>query len=385
MRNGARWKRALPGTFALLMLLAGNAFGGGYYDPSTFDRQKAYDFLETVEQSVGSEAYEKLRPEYGMHLALRLGPIDLYSMTPGVFAEHIRLTQEVEKRFYTKRPLDEEQVKQYLLPLRIRYEHTSKPQWRSVLSKQFSPLIEKTKTTDEAVGVIAGWMRKNLKLLGSPTAYRIPMRGDLAPLAVLQGKEGSEIDQAIFGVAALRTVGVACRLAWAPILRGEIGGKFWVEYLDEDHAWKVWVPSFGEAGDHRALLKKRFGGKMIVVLTHPDEPVQITASYVDTVEIRMAESFSNQPMTLLALGKEGLIPAFGLEENRLDESTVFHAGRGPVFVAVSIGKLDKTLLRLDPAPDARLIEIALQDGRAVIVPKAPASLSPQPQSSPNPP
>lgn len=337
-----------------------------FYDPSTFDKKWAYGFLESVEEAVGQEAFDGIRYDNAMHLALRLGPIDRFSMTPEIFVRHIRLSEAVEKRFYRKQPLSDDEVKNYLLPLRIRYEHTSKPDWRAVISKEFTPVVVAAGTTEEAANAITHWMHENLTLLGSTTTYRMPMRGDLDPITVLRGKCGSEIDQAIFGVAALRSIGVAARLVWSPVLRGEIGGKCWVEYLNEEHKWIPWAPSLKESGNHRALLAQQFGEKFVFIMANPEAPTEITGTYVNTVEIRMSKEAPSLQMTVLVLGKEGLVPAFGCEESEFDSASVFHAGRGSVYLAFSLGKLDQSLLRVVPEKDEAILEIEFKDGKPMI-------------------
>jgi transglutaminase-like putative cysteine protease len=337
-----------------------------FYDPSTFDKKWAYEYLESVETATGQEAFDGIRYDHAMHLAMRLGPIDRFSMTPEVFVRHIRLTESVEKRFYKKQPLSDDEVKNYLLPLRIRYEHTSRPDWRAVLSEAFSPLVNNAATTQDAATAVTGWMHKNLTLTGSSSAYRMPMRGDLDPLTVLRGRRGSEIDLAIFGVAALRTVGVAARLVWTPVLRGEIGGKCWVEYLNEEHEWIAWAPSIKEAGDHRAALVEGYGKKFVFILANPEAPVQITASYVNTLELRMSRELPDQKMSVLVLGKEGLVPGFGVEENEFDTASVFQVGSGPVFLALSSGNVERSLLRVTPGNDKAVLEIELRDGKPAV-------------------
>jgi transglutaminase-like putative cysteine protease len=348
------------------LLCGAVASASSFYDPSTFDKKWAYEYLETVEAATGQEAFDGIRYDNAMHLAMRLGPIDRFSMTPEVFVRHIRLTEAVENRFYQKQSLNDEEVKNYLLPLRIRYEHTSKPDWRAELSKEFAPLVTKAATTRDAATAVMGWIHKNLALTGSASTYRMPMRGDLDPLTVLGGKRGSEIDLTIFGVAALRTVGVAARLVWSPMMGGEIGGKCWLEYLNEEHEWMAWVPSIKEAGDHRASLVKQYGKKFVFILANPEAPVQITGTYVSTVEVRMSRELSDQKMSVLVLGKEGLVPGFGVEENEFDSASTFQMGRGPAFLAFSSAKLDRSLLRVVPSSDEAVLEIEFKDGKPTV-------------------
>jgi hypothetical protein len=86
-------QRSLRGLAVLWFLGGANALGSGYYDPTAFKMQKAYEYLEEVEKAIGQEAFEELRHDYAMDMALRFGPIDRFSMTPEIFAEHVKLTE----------------------------------------------------------------------------------------------------------------------------------------------------------------------------------------------------------------------------------------------------------------------------------------------------
>jgi hypothetical protein len=72
-------------------------------------------------------------------------------------------------------------------------------------------------------------------------------------------------------------------------------------------------------------------------------------------------------MTVLVLGKEGLVPAFGLEESEFDSASAFRVGRGPVFLAFSLGKLDQSLLRVFPEEGESILEIEFKNGKPRIV------------------
>lgn len=319
----------------------------GYYDPSTFDKEKTYEFLSAVEAAIGYEEFEKLRFDYAFHVAERMGPIDRFCLTHAALAGHIRSTQDVERRFYSGKPLGEDEVKKYLLPLRIRYESTARPEWKSLLRGKFEPMVSSCRSAEEAAGVITTWMAENLKLLDSPRSYRIPMRGDLDPVTVLRGKHGTEIDIAIFGVAALRSVGVAARLVWAPALRNEVGGKFWLEYATDGREWACWVPSLGKPDRHRERLLAAYDSQWAVILTQPEAPYEITGDYLKPVEVSLGSGFEGWDMSVMVQGSEGLLPGFGLEESTLDLRKSIQVGRGAIYLAITHGVEEFIMLPLD--------------------------------------
>lgn len=248
----------------------------GYYEFKTFDHQKAYEYLDEVEAAVGTEAFETVPYEQAFAVALPLGRIDKWHLTPQSFMSHVKRTQVARKRFYRERPLTDDEVKSDLLAFRIRYEVSENADWMEQVAKHFEPVTAGAKTADEAAKAIFAWMSGNLELTEEALGYKLPLRGDREAVSVLKEEKGSEIDQAICGVAALRASGVVARIVYAPALRGEIGGKVWLEYLGEDRGWRPWVPSFGKASDHRAEIRERLGDKIVLVMTRPEAPREIT-------------------------------------------------------------------------------------------------------------
>ena len=233
--DGHRWFGARVTTVSLAIggwLMAVGLSFAGYYDFKTFDQDKAYKFLDVVEAAVGTEDFEKVPYEQAFAVALPLGSIDHSYLTPQTFMSHVRRTQVARKRFYRDKPLTDDEVKSDLLAFRIRYESTAKADWMEQVAKQFEPVTAKAKTADEAAKAIFAWMSGHLELTEKLLGYKLPQRGDLDPLTVLKGGRGSEIDLSICGVAALRASGVVARIVWAPALRGEVGGKVWLESSD---------------------------------------------------------------------------------------------------------------------------------------------------------
>lgn len=342
---------------------------GDFYDPLVNDREKLYQYLDDIEEAVGTQAFESVPYERVLQLARTMGSMDREAMTPGAFITHLKHLGSVEKKFYRKKPLTEENVLAYLLPLRIRYEATSRPEWPARLAEHFKAVTSSATTADRCATDILRWVAKTLVLTGRKTAYRLPMRGDLDPLTVLKGGRGTEIDLAIFGVAALRSCGVAARLIWAPALRNEVGGKVWLEYRSESGAWVPWVPEYGAAAGHLTRMRQALGQKIVLVMASPDAPVEITGDYVETVQIHIQTGQENTEVAFMVVGSEGLMPIRGtaLEYARNERGAV--VGKGPLIVAsISANRLAYALLPMEMPASTRVITILADDGNLSVQP-----------------
>lgn len=336
---------------------------GEFFDPMVNDRASMFGYLEGVEEAVGTERFEAVSYERVLFLAKTMGPIDRKGMKPETLVANLQHLGEVESRFYREEPLEEELVRAYLMPRRIRYEATSRPDWPEHLGRHFQSVCIGAMTADECAASIFKWMAGKLVLTESGMAYRLPMRGDLDPMTVLRGGRGSEIDLAIFGVAALRSCGVAARLAWAPALRDEIGGKVWLEYRSEDGKWIPWVPSFGEVADHRAKLRQEIGIKIAMVMAAPDAPIEVTGDYVETVKVRIQAEDPGTQVAFMIVGKEGLMPVRGnaLEYARNEREILVGAGR-LVVASVSSNRRSFALLPVNVSDPAKEVIVQAVDG-----------------------
>lgn len=375
-----RQRGAWPGLSAgiLVLLLSSFAFGG-YYEFKNFDHDGAYKYLDEVEGKVGMEEFEKVPYSQAFAVALPLGRIDHWYLTPQTFMSHVKQTQVARSRFYREQPLTDEEVKNDLLALRIRYESTANADWMERIAKQCG-FTAKAKTADEAAAMLFDWMRDHLQLTGSALGYKLPLRGDLDPITVLKDGRGSEIDLAICGVALLRASGVVSRIVYAPALRGETGGKVWLEYMGENRVWQPWVPSFGKAPDHLAEIRRRFGGKIVQVMARPEAPQEITERYVDTALLEFKTGGGEVEISLLVFGREGLMMAAGNEVEDTKKLRSLRVGKGLVVASASFGNRSFALLPIEiPQASKRLVIIA--DGSDLRI-EAPPSASIQKPDNP---
>jgi hypothetical protein len=374
---------------------------GGYYEFKTFDHQKAFEYLDQVEAAVGTEEFEKVPFELAFAVALPLGRIDKWYLTPQTFLSHVKRAELVRKRFYREKPLTDDEVKSDLLAFRIRYEVSETADWMEKIGTHLDPLVAKATTAEEAASAIFGWMSGNLELMEMALGYKLPLRGDFEAVKVLKDKKGSEIDVAIFGVAALRASGVAARIVYAPALRGEVGGKVWLEYLGEDRVWRPWVPSLacvkgiGGTGcsidglgqdvpatkqnatvTHLAEIRKRFGDKIVLVMTRPEEPKEITEQYVDTANLEFKTDGQEVEISLMIFGRQGLMVARGNEVEEMKNERLVRVGRGLVVAAASFGNRSFALLPIKiPAGSDRIAVRAERGGLVLESDSSPDSRS----------
>jgi len=346
------------------MLLMGSPVASAYYDDTAGDKQVAYEYLDQVEKDVGYEAFVATPEALTLQLALTLGKLDKVHLTSEAFIQHLQQVATAKDRFYPQRKLTTDEVVAYLLPYRIRYEHTSKPGWLTTLARKFAPLTATATTADEAAKVVLAWIPAHVKLLDPALSYPLPIRGDLDPLTVLKGGYGSEVDCAIFGVAALRSAGVAARFVWAPALRGEAGGKAWLEYLGEAGQWIPWVPSYGAVPDHLAEIRKSLGSGIIFVMARPEEPVEITGSYVETMRVEIIARQENVTVQLMVVGRDGLVAAHGNEI--MGSGLGYDVGRGPLIVAATFSNRAFALLPVERPPAGSAILVLAEAGKLSI-------------------
>lgn len=358
--------RSVRTPFAAGMLVMAATVGAvgafGYYDPSTFDRQQSYAYLDQVEEVVGGETFGRVAFDHAFHLAQRMGPIDRYNVPDEVFVDHLLLAGEVRGRFYRGNSLTDEEFKRYLLPLRIRSESTARPAWRRVLKERLEPRIADCGTVGEAAGVLIDWMAGTVTCGGDLPAYRLSKRGDTDPVAVLELGRGGETDLAVFGVAVFRSVGIAARVVWTPTLDGMIGGKVWVEYRKEDGSWDCWVPLLAAGEGQATQLRDLLRGRAAVVLTHPESPFEITGDYLDTVELAFGPSCEGWERAVMCQGTLGIDPVYDAERGNPLPSGVLTIGRTPLLVALTRQDERYLLLPVHPGEEARRVTVTIVDG-----------------------
>ncbi len=259
-----------------------------YVDSTAQTEPQAY--LDKVRSELGAEALQSMPEQHVRFLAQSMGRLDRVTVPPSVFMEHLRLAQSVRTRFYAD--MSDDAFCSYVLSFRIREELSSHAGWRGLLKSELDTLLGDEKDPAAAAAKIFDWMSGKIKLYGKLRSYPLNLKGDLDPLTTLKGGCGCETDAAILAVAALRSVGIASRIVYAPVLANEDGGKVWMEYRTRD-GWMPWVPSLAldtldataqgipktKSGMHRDWLKREFAGRFGYVLANPQRPTNITPAY----------------------------------------------------------------------------------------------------------
>jgi len=272
---------------------------------------KAQDYVEQAKSGTPEGQWDDTLERELYYLAQTLSQTDRANIPVATLLEHIRLSRDVRQKFYPYIP--QKAYQDYVLALRIRYERSAHPYWRRELSAILKPVVGDTADVDQAAALVLGWLNKEVQLEDEGKTYPIGLKGDLDPLTTLKGGAGTEMDLSILGVAALRSVGIASRLVYAPTLAGEDGGKMWLEYHSQD-SWIPWCPGGPkDQTNHKAWLQKEWGAKLAVVVTDPAKPTNITQAYCSTSPIWACPD----PLTVdfdvnyAVLGKTGLTPIMG--------------------------------------------------------------------------
>lgn len=347
--------------FALSPIWVGAA---PYYDgsASSDEREYVYEYLDQIELKE-AEAFGKIQGDHAVYVAKRMGYIDRDVMDAASFCSHILAAQRVRERFYKEKPLSDGQFKRYLLPLRIKHEYTRR-NWLPALQNKFSPLTESAKTADEAAEIIFTWVKENLALKSQREFYQMTTGGDLDVFSVLEEREVHEISLSIFTVAALRSAGVAARIVWAPMLRGERGGKLWLEYWSESEEWVPWMPSIAKKIQEKEDLVKCLQGKVGLILVHQDDPKNVTERYFPVCELSFEIEDKDIRSQIFLLGNQGLIAIEGHASNGLGRGKVMKVARGGDFY-LALAKHDVAyfLTKVNLKPEEKRLVVLLEDGK----------------------
>lgn len=336
-----------------------------YYDGTGEDRSAVYAYLDRIEKEAGEDLFSSIPYQDALYLAQSLGHIDRAALDSASFCEHITTVEAVRERFYQASKLNGDEIKKYLLPMRIKHEYT-KPGWMPVLSEKFLKLSEKKKGANVAAEGIFRWISENIELMEPKHTYSITKCGDLDPLSVLRGLRGNEIDLSIFAVGALRSVGVAARIVWTPVLRGEEGGKIWIEYLGDNGDWITWVPSFGGVGNSKTQLLDTFEGKFGMIFTDPDKPINITGKYVKTSIVTVDSDQDGVWSQIMLLGKECVLPAEGNSTGGFTCNAPIYVGLGDFYLAITVNESQYYMTKISAREEDAYITVRFNDGRPEI-------------------
>jgi hypothetical protein len=267
------------GLFCSLWLFPSLGAHAQYLD--AFGEEGSKDYLKEVRKVLTPEQEKDFPEDEAMWLARTFSQLDRINIAPEIFIRHLRSVALKKNRFYVS--ISNQNYRDYLLALRIRYELTNRSNWQQVLAEHLEPLMATDKDPETAAQKVFGWLKERVELVGETRSYRFPYKGDQDPLTTLRARHGTEIDLAILGVAALRSVGIASRLVYAPTLSHEIGGKVWLEYRTEI-AWKAWVPSAPISnGDHQKWLLENYAKNFTLIVANPPDPQNVTQLYLPTV------------------------------------------------------------------------------------------------------
>jgi hypothetical protein len=255
----------------------------GFTDRSANNNRVLFAYLDKISEAVGYETFESISFEYMHSLARQIGQLDRLNLPPEVFIAYVQEAVAVKDHFKQASGGSDAHFIKYVLPLRIRYESTARPNWRPIFREAFA--TEATLPSAQAAAEAILQKISDRTTVESESTYQLNYRGDLDPIVTWNGKHGDEIDTAILACAALRSVGIGARLAFTPYIRETKGGKVWLEYMIEGETWEVWVPSMAESqpqAKHRAALIQLLQNRTGVIFAHPAEPFEITNNYVKT-------------------------------------------------------------------------------------------------------
>lgn len=338
----------------------------GYYDLNMESRTHAYSYLDKLEQEIGTDVYETLPPLQALDFAQKLGSIDLLTMTSAACVQHLQGVAKIRSNYYQAEPLTDTEVNEYLLPYRIRYEPTRDPIWFAKLQAHFTKIIkQKTITTaDEAAQAVLAWIHSQVKLESDVMSYHLSIAGDVSQVDTLAAKKATEINHVILSIAALRSMGVAARMVYAPSLRGMTGGKIWLEYLDEKRQWQCQVPSLGAPGGHKEKIIAELGDNLAKIYARPEAPQEITASYLKVSRIAWQCESDDILVNVMILSKEGLASTQAFEAGESAKIKQCDVGPGYLILTANFGNRSYALMPIKAKPNEKII---IEAGRGKIL------------------
>jgi len=219
------------------------------------------------------EASEDQRNDV-VYLINEMPHLDRLEMTKATLIEHVREADEARKGMFAK-ALPESLYREHLLTYRLDEEPCEA--WRKPLRERFAPIVSKARGPLEAAKLVNRWVAKNIKRC--EPRYFGP---EQSPRATLTRKKGTQAEIAVLTTAALRSVGLPCRMA-------TLDGK------DRDDPLYSWleVYSAGVWATLYPLDPGRFGkspaAKFIplVATSSGFKPILVTGRYTQTGKVRL--------------------------------------------------------------------------------------------------
>jgi hypothetical protein len=209
-----------------------------------------------------------------VYLINEMPHLDRLEMTKATLLEHVREADGARKGMFAK-ALPESLYREHLLTYRLDEEPCEA--WRKPLRERFAPIVSKARGPLEAARLMNRWVAKNIKRCES--RYFGP---EQSPRATLTRKKGTQAEIAVLTTAALRSVGLPCRMA-------TLGGR---DRDDPLYSWLevysagVWAPLY-------PLDPGRFGKSPaekfipLVATSSGFKPILVTGRYTQTGRVRL--------------------------------------------------------------------------------------------------
>jgi hypothetical protein len=219
------------------------------------------------------EASEAQRSDV-VYLINEMPHLDRLEMTKATLLEHVREADEARKGMFAK-ALPESLYREHLLTYRLDEEPCEA--WRKPLRERFAPIVSKARGPLEAARLVNRWVAKNIKRC--EPRYFGP---EQSPRATLTRKKGTQAEIAVLTTAALRSVGLPCRMA-------TLGGR------DRDDPLYSWLEIYS-AGVWAPLypLDPGWFGKSpaaefipLVATSSGFKPILVTGRYTQTGRVRL--------------------------------------------------------------------------------------------------
>ena len=237
---------------------------------------------------------------------------DVDVVSSGLLIRNIDLAFEVWKKPWNKN-LSFEDFCEYILPYRVCIEPLQ--DWRQTFYNRFSPFISQLKNGGKDYE-LCNLVNENLKTWFVET-YGLEKRQEklplLGPLNLLHRKQGECPDMVNLTVYAMRSVGVACCMDFAPYWPTSSGGHYWNLTFDQNGKPMMFMGVTHNPGTYlidRELAKVfrmtyAKQNNSLAALAKPDEIPEeflktpyikdVTSNYVKTQHVKIQSFIRNLP------------------------------------------------------------------------------------------
>jgi len=121
--------RLVTQTFIICLFVAIGTKSHAFQDPSANQNDLLFDYIDHVSETVGLETFESVSFEYIFAFTRQLGQIERFNLKPEGFMAWVQDAVGVRANFPYINGMSDDIFNNYVLPLRIRYESTARPEW----------------------------------------------------------------------------------------------------------------------------------------------------------------------------------------------------------------------------------------------------------------